>query len=165
MKYWKIAFNAQGSRVIIAVVQVGAAKIYVAAVWRRSGKKAIHDETHFTTKIGGKLVWVPVISLCKIYIPSYTFDALLSQTWQFSPPNRGTLLITLIAYRNYLLESLSNFCKPWTLFLYWPQFNVVLYFQPLECSLFSLCVQMELQVYSHISLLKTLPTAPFPQQT
>ncbi len=38
-------------------------------------KKAIQDETHFTTKIGGKLVWVPVISLCKIYIPSYTFDA------------------------------------------------------------------------------------------
>jgi hypothetical protein len=39
IKYWKIAFNAQGSRVIIVVVQVGVAKIYVAAVWRRSGKR------------------------------------------------------------------------------------------------------------------------------
>jgi hypothetical protein len=39
MKYWKIAFIAQGSRVLIVVVQVGAAKIYVAAVWRRSGKR------------------------------------------------------------------------------------------------------------------------------
>jgi hypothetical protein len=64
-------------------------------------KKAIQDETHFTTKIGGgKLVWVPVLSLCKIYIPSYTFDALLSRNWPFWPPNRGTLWITLIAYRN-----------------------------------------------------------------
>jgi hypothetical protein len=32
MKCRKSAFNAQGSTVIIAVVQVGAVKIYVAAV-------------------------------------------------------------------------------------------------------------------------------------
>jgi hypothetical protein len=53
-------------------------------------KKAIQDETHFTTKIGEKLVWVPIISLCKIYIPSYTFDALLSRNygkWQNSASN------------------------------------------------------------------------------
>jgi hypothetical protein len=36
MKSWDSAFNAQGSRVIIVVVQVRAVKIYVAAVyWRR----------------------------------------------------------------------------------------------------------------------------------
>jgi hypothetical protein len=29
MKCWNSTFNAQGSRVIIVVVQVGAAKIYV----------------------------------------------------------------------------------------------------------------------------------------
>jgi hypothetical protein len=29
MKCWNSAFNAQGSRVIIVVVQVGAVKIYV----------------------------------------------------------------------------------------------------------------------------------------
>jgi nicotinamide riboside transporter PnuC len=32
MKCWKSACNAQGSRVIIVVVQVGAVKIYVAAL-------------------------------------------------------------------------------------------------------------------------------------
>jgi hypothetical protein len=32
MKSWYSAFNAQGSRVIIVVVQVGAVKIYVAAL-------------------------------------------------------------------------------------------------------------------------------------
>jgi hypothetical protein len=32
MKFWNSAFNAQGLRVIIVVVQVGAVKIYVAAV-------------------------------------------------------------------------------------------------------------------------------------
>jgi hypothetical protein len=32
MKCWNSAFNAQGSRVIIVLVQVGAVKIYVVAV-------------------------------------------------------------------------------------------------------------------------------------
>jgi hypothetical protein len=32
MKCWNSAFNAQGSRVFIVVVHVGAVKIYVAAV-------------------------------------------------------------------------------------------------------------------------------------
>jgi hypothetical protein len=31
MKCWNSAFNAQGSRVIIVIVQVGAVNIYVAA--------------------------------------------------------------------------------------------------------------------------------------
>ncbi len=47
------AFNAQGSRVIIVVLQVGAVKIYVAAV-EALRKKERGDETQFTTKIGGK---------------------------------------------------------------------------------------------------------------
>jgi len=48
MKCWNSAFNAQGSRVIIAVVQVGAVKIYVAVV-EALRKKERHDETQFTT--------------------------------------------------------------------------------------------------------------------
>ncbi len=33
------------------------------------GKKGTQDETQFTTKIGGKkLVWVLVVSRCKIFI-------------------------------------------------------------------------------------------------
>ncbi len=45
-------FNAQGSRVIIVVVQVRAVKIYVAAaVEALREKKERQDETQFTTKI------------------------------------------------------------------------------------------------------------------
>jgi hypothetical protein len=53
MKCWNQAFNAKGSRLIIAVVQVGAVKIYVAAV-KAFREKERGDETQFTTKIGGK---------------------------------------------------------------------------------------------------------------
>jgi hypothetical protein len=55
MKCWNSAFNAQGSRVIIVVVQVRAVKIYVAAV-ETLRKKERQDETpvQFTTKSGGK---------------------------------------------------------------------------------------------------------------
>jgi hypothetical protein len=58
MKCWNTAFNAQGSRVIIVVVQVGAVKIYVAAV-EALRKKEIQDETQFTTKIDGFLSFTP----------------------------------------------------------------------------------------------------------
>ncbi len=44
---------AQGSRLIIIVVEVGAVKIYVAA-GQAARKKEREDETQFTTKIGGK---------------------------------------------------------------------------------------------------------------
>ncbi len=53
MKCWDSAFNAQGSRVIIVVVQVGGVKIYVVAV-EALRKKEIGGKTQFTTKIGGK---------------------------------------------------------------------------------------------------------------
>ncbi len=49
----KLAFNAQGSRVIMVVVQVGAVKIYVTAL-EALNKKEKGDETRFTTKIGEK---------------------------------------------------------------------------------------------------------------
>ncbi len=58
MKCWNSAFNAQGSRVIIVVVQVGAVKIYVAAVEEHM-KKERGDETQFTTKIGGQTSFGP----------------------------------------------------------------------------------------------------------
>ncbi len=51
--YYISAFNAQGSRVIIVVVQVGPVKIYVAAV-ETLRKKERRDESQFTTKIGGR---------------------------------------------------------------------------------------------------------------
>jgi len=70
MKCWNLAFNAQGSRVIIVHVQVGV-KIYVAAL-EALRKKERGDETQFTTKIGGKFSLgprLPVISFWKISFP------------------------------------------------------------------------------------------------
>jgi hypothetical protein len=49
-------------------------------ICRSSGgahEKERQDETQFTTKLVEKLVWVPVFSFCKMFIPSYAFDALL----------------------------------------------------------------------------------------
>ncbi len=54
MKLCNSAFNAQGSRVIIVVVQVGVVKIYVATV-KALRKKERQDKTQFTTKFGGKI--------------------------------------------------------------------------------------------------------------
>jgi hypothetical protein len=53
MKCWNSVFNAQGSRLIIVVVQVRAVEIYVAAL-EALRKMEKGDETQFTTKIGGK---------------------------------------------------------------------------------------------------------------
>ncbi len=47
MKCWKWAFNAQGSRLIIVTLQVGAVKIYAATV-EALKKKERHGETQFT---------------------------------------------------------------------------------------------------------------------
>jgi hypothetical protein len=54
IKYWNSAFNAQGSSLIIVVVQLGAENINVWAV-EALRKKERQDLTEFTTKIGGKL--------------------------------------------------------------------------------------------------------------
>jgi hypothetical protein len=61
-------------KVIIIVVKVGAMKIYVARVQAQRRKHCIKLNL---PKLVEKLVWVPVISFCKIFIPSYVFDALL----------------------------------------------------------------------------------------
>jgi hypothetical protein len=82
------AFNAQSSRVIIVVVQVGAVKIYVVAVEALKKKERGGMKLSLPPKVAEKLVWVPVISFFKNFIPSYAFDALLCRDWLFSPPSR-----------------------------------------------------------------------------
>ncbi len=68
MKCWSSAFNAQDLRVIVVVVQVGTIKIYVAAVEAlEKGKRGWNSQ--FTTKVGGKLVFVPDILFSKISFP------------------------------------------------------------------------------------------------
>jgi hypothetical protein len=71
MKCWNLSFNAQGSRLIIVVVQVRPVKKYVAAVGKRSRKREDRMKLSLTSKLEEKLVWVPVIIMpCKIFIPS-----------------------------------------------------------------------------------------------
>jgi len=105
MKCCVSAFNAQGSRVIIIVVQVGAVKIYVTAAQALRRKKQ-RMKLSLPPKLVEKLVWVPVISFCKIFIPSYAFDALLCRNWPFSPSNCLTLWITLIC-RSIALQTVD----------------------------------------------------------
>jgi hypothetical protein len=59
-------------------------------------KKERSGEISLPPKLVEKLVWVPVISFCKIFIASYAFDVLSCRNWPFSPPNRVTLEITLL---------------------------------------------------------------------
>ncbi len=61
-----------GSRVIIIVVQVGAVKIHVAASAGAQEKRNRRMKLSLPPKLVEKLVWVPVISFCKIFIPSYS---------------------------------------------------------------------------------------------
>jgi hypothetical protein len=96
MKCWNSAFNAQGSRVIIVVEQVGV-KIYVAVV-QSLWKKETQDETQFTRKIS----LVPIICSCKTFIPSIALHALLWRNGPFSPPNHLTLQITLLCAKTYV---------------------------------------------------------------
>jgi hypothetical protein len=93
----KFRFNAEGSRVIIAIVQVGAAEKYMYQQCRRSGKRKHWMKLSLPLKLVEKLLWVPVISFCKIFIPSSAFDGLLCQNWPLSPPNRLTLRITVLS--------------------------------------------------------------------
>ncbi len=82
-------------------------KIYVAAV-ERSGKSRDRMKLSLPPKLVEKLDWVPVISFCKIFIPSYVFDVLLCQSWRFLAPNRLTLRTTLM-YVSKLLMNITHF--------------------------------------------------------
>jgi len=86
-----LPFNAQGSRVIIVVVQVAAVKIYVAAMEMQDMMKL-----SLPPKLMEILICTPIILFCKIFIPNYIFDALLWWNWPFSLPSRVTLQITLL---------------------------------------------------------------------
>jgi len=55
MKCWKSAFNAQGSRLIIVALQVGAVKMYAATVAALK-KKERHGETQLTIKTDVPLI-------------------------------------------------------------------------------------------------------------
>ncbi len=61
------------SRLIIVVVQLGAVKIYVAAVGALRKKKERQDETQFTNKIDGFLSLIPRWMLTYFIAGSFSF--------------------------------------------------------------------------------------------
>jgi hypothetical protein len=91
MKCWNSVLHAQGSRVIIVVVQVGAVKKYVTAV-EVLRKIERGDEISLAPKLTEKLVWIPVFSFSKIsFSVRHLMACYLCRNWLFSPPNRLTL--------------------------------------------------------------------------
>jgi hypothetical protein len=96
MKCWNSAFNAQGSRVIIATEQAGAVKKYVAAV-EALGKKKRQDETQFTTKILWKS-WFgsQLFHFVKFSFPVTHLMPYYAETGPSCPPNRVNLGTTLM---------------------------------------------------------------------
>ncbi len=83
---------------------------------RRSGKRKHRMKLTLPPKLVEKLVWVPVISFCKIFIPSDSFHGLLCRNWPFSPRHRLTLLITIMcqffgpAVSSTLCKGCPDFC-------------------------------------------------------
>jgi len=82
--------------IVLVKIYVGTVK----ALWCSGARKGMM-KLSLAPKLLGNLVWVTVILFCKIFIPSYTFDALLCRNWPFSPPHGMTLWITL-----------SHLCSP-----------------------------------------------------
>jgi len=81
----------------------GALKIYVAAAAAESLKEKAKDrmmKLSLPPILVENLVWVPVISLCKIFIPCYMLDALLCQNWPFLSTHHETLWLTLIIFED-----------------------------------------------------------------
>jgi hypothetical protein len=68
MKCCNSALNAQGSRLIIVVVQLGIVKIYVAAAAEALMKKERQDETQFTTKVDGFLRFIPPLNATVLFL-------------------------------------------------------------------------------------------------
>jgi hypothetical protein len=63
--------NSQYSRGIIGIVQVGG----VQNICSSSGGVQENEKIGWNSELVEKLVWVTVISLCKIFITSSAFDA------------------------------------------------------------------------------------------
>ncbi len=60
-------------------------KIYVPVVWRRLEKWKDGTKVSLPPKFVEKLVWVPVISFCKISFPVTHLMPILCPNWPFSP--------------------------------------------------------------------------------
>jgi hypothetical protein len=110
MKRWNSALIAQGSRVTIVVVQVGAQKIHVTAV-EAFKKKERQDETQFSIKIDGFLSFIPSLN-ANVFFCWFVLRLTLCMTKQeFWWCVCLTLLITLLVHRKSLRIT-QNHPKP-----------------------------------------------------
>jgi branched-subunit amino acid transport protein len=91
MKCWNSAFEPQGSRLIIVVVQLGALKIYVAAV-EALKRKERQDETQFTTKVDGFLSFIPPWML------TYVFSQVVLKSHPVYDQTQGLVLCFSLLY-------------------------------------------------------------------
>jgi hypothetical protein len=101
MKCWNSVFNAQGLRVpnYSSCTARFSENICSSSEWRRSEKRKDRMKLSLPTKFVEKLVWVPVISFCKISIPKLCIwwcPSMPKLGEKFSPSNRLTLLLTLM---------------------------------------------------------------------
>jgi hypothetical protein len=81
--------------------------IYVTAVEAlRKKKKKDRMKLSLSPKLVEKLVWVPVIWFCQIFIPSYTFDGPIMPKLAVLPPppypNHLTLQIKLLCSKKII---------------------------------------------------------------
>jgi len=111
MKCWYSAFNAQGSRLIIVFVQLGAVKIYVAAV-EALRKKERQDETQFTTKIDGFWVSSPVnanVLFCTFFFLTLTLFMTKLRVLCFSSFTDNSINVGVISLcRNFSPHHISR---------------------------------------------------------
>ncbi len=70
MKCWNSAFNAQSSRLIIVVVELGTVNVHVTAV-EMLMKKERQGETQFTTKIDSFLSFIPPLNANVLILPVF----------------------------------------------------------------------------------------------
>ncbi len=123
MKCWNSAFNAQSSRLIIVLVQLGTLNIHVTAV-EMLMKKERQGETQFTTKIDSFLSFIPPWMLL------YTF----SRFFLISPcvwPNSGLLCCIVLTFQITLLVEIG-FSYYWvTMDIQWiVRWSVLVHFHP-----------------------------------
>jgi hypothetical protein len=88
MKCWNSAFNAQGLRVLIVVVQ--------------GGKRKDRMKLNLPPKLLEKLVWVPIIPFCKIC---------RTQKFRVFHTHKPKLCVSLISYNSMNFSQNPNLCK------------------------------------------------------
>jgi hypothetical protein len=65
----KLSVKSPSLSPLSPLLSVVSAKLGNPHQWRRSGTRKDGMKPSLPTKIGGKLVWVPVISFCKVSFP------------------------------------------------------------------------------------------------